>query len=119
MGTIAVVVLNWNGEDWLRRFLPEVVRFNAAADTIQREQRLQRMAHAMGLARCDAQGSEISQALRDMNARLGLPSGLAALGVTESMFGRIIEGALVDHCHRTNPRVASADDYRDILARSM
>ncbi|MBK8338891.1 MAG: glycosyltransferase family 2 protein [Flavobacteriales bacterium] len=31
MGTIAVVVLNWNGEAWLRRFLPEVVRNTAGA----------------------------------------------------------------------------------------
>ncbi|MEK8033975.1 iron-containing alcohol dehydrogenase [Ideonella sp. DXS29W] len=100
-------------------FLPEVVRFNAGADTIQREQRLQRMAHAMGLGRCDAQGTEISEALREMNARLGLPRGLAALGVDESVFGRIIEGALVDHCHKTNPRLASGDDYREILVRSM
>ncbi|WP_374565539.1 iron-containing alcohol dehydrogenase [Ideonella sp.] len=100
-------------------FLPAVVRFNAGAETIQREQRLQRMAHAMGLGHCDAQGTEVSDALRAMNARLGLPTGLAAMGVTEAMFGRIIEGALLDHCHKTNPRLASADDYRELLRASM
>jgi 4-hydroxybutyrate dehydrogenase len=100
-------------------FLPAVVRFNAGAETIQREQRLQRMAHAMGLGACDAQGTEVSEALRAMNARLGLPNGLAAMGVTEAMFGRIIEGALLDHCHKTNPRLASADDYREMLRASM
>jgi len=31
MGTIAVVVLNWNGEAWLRRFLPGVVRHTSGA----------------------------------------------------------------------------------------
>ena len=30
-------------------FLPAVIRFNASAESIQKEQRLQRMAHAMGL----------------------------------------------------------------------
>ncbi len=36
-----------------------------------------RMAHAMGLA----SASDIPEAIRDMNARLGLPTGLAAMGV--------------------------------------
>ena len=100
-------------------FLPAVVRFNASAESIQRERRLQRMAHAMGLGGCDSRGTEVSEALREMNARLGLPSGLAAMGVTPDLFGRIIDGAMKDHCHKTNPRVATADEYREILAASM
>ena len=31
----------------------------------------------------------------------------------------VITGALADHCHKTNPRIASADEYRDILLTSM
>ena len=54
-----------------------------------------------------------------MNARLGLPSGLAALGFERSMFERVVVGALADHCHKTNPRIATADEYREILAASM
>jgi hypothetical protein len=100
-------------------FLPAVVKFNAAAESIQRELRLQRMAHAMGIGSCDAQGTEVAEAIREMNARLGLASGLRALGVTEGLFDRVIEGALKDHCHKTNPRIATADDYREMLAASM
>ena len=99
-------------------FLPAVVRFNASADSIQKENRLQRMAHAMGIGRCDALGTEIAEAIRDLNARLGLPIGLSALGVTSNMFERIIDGAMADHCHKTNPRIATRDDYRAILVAS-
>jgi alcohol dehydrogenase class IV len=77
------------------------------------------MAGAMGIGSCDAHGTEIADAIRAMNARLGLPSGLAALGVTEDLFERIIDGALADHCHKTNPRIATREDYRDILLASM
>ncbi len=100
-------------------FLPAVVRFNAAADSMQRDRRLQRMAHAMGLPSCDSRGTEVAEALREMNARLGLPSGLKAMGVGPDQFGRIVEGALKDHCHKTNPRVATAEEYREILAASL
>lgn len=96
-------------------FLPAVIRFNAAAQSIQREQRLQRMAHAMGLRGCDAQGTEVAEAVREMNARLGLPAGLAALGVGPEHFEAVIAGAMKDHCHKTNPRLASAEDYRQML----
>jgi len=96
-------------------FLPAVVRFNAAADSVQREDRLNRMAHAMGLR----SGSDIPEAIRDMNARLGLPTGLAAMGVETGWYAQVIAGALKDHCHGTNPRIASAQDYEDMLATSM
>lgn len=96
-------------------FLPAVIRFNAAADSIQREQRLQRMAQSMDLPGCDGEGIALAEAVKAMNARLGLPSGLAALGVGEDLFERVVAGALADHCHATNPRLAKADDYRALL----
>ena len=100
-------------------FLPAVVRFNAAAETIQREHRLQRMALAMGLPGCDSLGTEVAQAIQALNARLGLPSGLAAMGVGEELFERVIDGAEADHCHKTNPRLASRADYRELLSTSL
>jgi 4-hydroxybutyrate dehydrogenase len=96
-------------------FLPAVVNFNARADSVRNEARLERMAHAMGLR----SPGDIAEAIRDMNARLGLPSGLGAMGVTADLYDRVIQGALADHCHKTNPREASADDYRAMLAASM
>jgi 4-hydroxybutyrate dehydrogenase len=96
-------------------FLPAVVRFNAVAPSVQQERRLDRMAYAMGLR----SGNDIPEAIRDMNARLGLPSGLAALGVQREWFDQIIDGAMADHCHKTNPREASRNEYREMLEASM
>lgn len=96
-------------------FLPAVVNFNAAANSVQKENRLQRMTRAMGLA----DDTPMVDALKDMNARLGLPKGLHQMGVKESQFDAIIQGAMADHCHQTNPRLASAEDYRAMLFTSM
>jgi 4-hydroxybutyrate dehydrogenase len=96
-------------------FLPAVVTFNGETASVQKDRRLERMARAMGLP----SGSDIPAAIRDMNARLGLPSGLKEMGVEKDWFDRIVQGALADHCHKTNPREASAGDYRELLAASM
>jgi len=100
-------------------FLPAVVRFNAAAPSMAAEDRLARMAHAMGLPGCDAGGEAIARAILAMNADLGLPQGLAALGVGPELFERIVDGAMADHCHKTNPRLATREDYRALLTESL
>jgi alcohol dehydrogenase class IV len=92
-----------------------VISFNRDAPSMRQEQKLDRMAAAMGLDSASA----ICDAIRAMNLRLGIPSGLEQLGVSEDMFARIIEGALADHCHKTNPVLASEHDYRSMLAASM
>ena len=96
-------------------FLPAVIRFNAGAESLQKEERVARMAQAMGLD----SGTDVAQAVHDMTARLGLPTGLRAMGVTEDLFDAVIEHALLDHCHKTNPRIASPEDYRAMLVESM
>jgi len=96
-------------------FLPAVVRFNAKAESVQKEKRLERMARAMGLQ----SAGDIPEAIKDMNQRLGLPRGLAQMGVQREWFERIIKGALADHCHATNPRIASAEDYEEMLTASL
>jgi alcohol dehydrogenase class IV len=100
-------------------FLPAVIRFNAQAESVRRERRLQRMAQAIGLGTCGDDGQELAQAVQELNQRLKLPAGLAALGVSVSDFDRIIDGALADHCHKLNPREATREDYRQLLEQSM
>jgi alcohol dehydrogenase class IV len=97
-------------------FLPAVIRFNAEADSVRREHRIARLAQAMGLA--GMQAGDVADAISAMSARLGLPAGLAAMGAGPELDERIVAHALLDHCHKTNPRLASADDYRAMLAAS-
>jgi 4-hydroxybutyrate dehydrogenase len=96
-------------------FLPAVIEFNKNAESVRNEKKLARMAQAMGLD----DGSEIGPAIKAMTHRLGLPTGLSQIGVTADMFPKIIEGALADHSHKTNPRIASEQDYLRILEQSM
>jgi alcohol dehydrogenase class IV len=96
-------------------FLPAVILFNASEASMQKGKKLERLAETMGLG----QPTEVAPAIKALNQRLGLPSGLAAMGVTPEMFPRVIEGAMADHCHKTNPRTPTAGDYADLLKQSM
>ncbi len=103
-------------------FLPAVIRFNAHATSVRTDRRMQRIAQAMDLGHFEdgfEAADRIADAIADMNQRLGLPAGLSALGVTEKHFADVIDGALLDHCHKLNPRIASADHYRDLLESSL
>jgi len=90
--------------------LPEVVKFNEQAVP----ERVQSVASVFGVRG----GEELAFAIRSLNRRLGLPSGLAEMGVTPDMYDGIAQHALQDHCHVTNPRVATHADYVGMLAAS-
>lgn len=96
-------------------FLPAVIDFNRPSESVQKENKLARMAQAMGLA----DPAEIGPAIKTLNQRLGLPAGLKELDVHRSLFPKIIQGALADHSHKTNPRVASEEDYATMLEQSL
>lgn len=95
--------------------LPAVVRFNRESDTVVRDEKIDRLAQAMGLP----VHVSVEDAIQDMSRRLRLPAGLGAMGVTADLTPRIVTGALADHSHKTNPREASADDYARLIEAAM
>lgn len=63
-------------------------------------------------------GTSPDRFIADMNARIGMPAGLAAMGVTPEMMEKVADEALKDHCHATNPKVATREEYLAILTES-
>jgi 4-hydroxybutyrate dehydrogenase len=90
--------------------MPAVLRFNRTSVG----DKLERIGRAMGMRA----GADVPQAVADLNRRLGLPAGLNAMGVPREALGKIAEAAPKDHCHATNPRPASVEDYLGILEES-
>jgi 4-hydroxybutyrate dehydrogenase len=90
--------------------LPEVVRFNEAAVP----EKVQAIADVFGVRG----GAALAASIRDLNRRLGLPAGLGEMGIGPDLYADIATHALKDHCHATNPRIASHADYVDMLAAS-
>jgi alcohol dehydrogenase class IV len=91
--------------------MPGVVRFNAA----HVGDKITRLKAALGLP----DTADLADSLDGLNAELGIPAGLASLGVTEAVFPWVIERALADHSTPTNPRPPTAEDYRTLLAEAM
>ena len=90
--------------------LPEVVKFN--------EKTVPERVHAIASVFGVSSGDELALAIRSLNRRLELPSGLGEMGVTPDLYEDIATAALKDHCHATNPRVATHADYVAMLAAS-
>jgi len=91
--------------------LPAVLRFNAPAAA----EKYATLRQAFGLP-ADA---DLADAIESLNRRLGLPPGLRAIGVTEEMLPAMVKGAVADHSSASNPRPATAEDYRRLFEEAM
>lgn len=87
--------------------LPHVLRFNAGAAA----DKYPRIAAATGLS----PGGDIAATVERLNKRIGLPASLGALGVTPAHVPDLVAHALADLAGLTNPRKATADDYRTLF----
>ncbi|WP_119153520.1 iron-containing alcohol dehydrogenase [Caldimonas tepidiphila] len=97
--------------------LPSVMAFNLEGS----ERRFAAMARAMGLdvdgMDDAAAGAAFVQALRELNADLGIPSSLRELGIREEDLDGLVDGAAkVTRLLDNNPRPMSRDDMRALYA---
>ena len=91
-------------------FLPAVLRFNAS----ECDEKFERLRQVIGLA----QGADIAEAVAAMNADIGLPSGLQAMGLEEEDIPDLIAYAKKDLSALTNPRNATDEDYEAMIRES-
>jgi 4-hydroxybutyrate dehydrogenase len=91
--------------------LPAVLRFNRS----HAEQKMAALERAIGVPA----GSDLPQFIERLNADLGLPPSLRAMGVTDEVVPAMVEGALADHSTATNPRPVTRTDFDDLFAAAM
>jgi alcohol dehydrogenase class IV len=92
--------------------LPAVLRFNAAAVP-------DRVAHVSVLLGGAAEPLACAAAVAELRARLGLPSGLAAVGIQSSDLDNLADKAFVDACHQCNPRETTRADLLTLYEASL
>ncbi len=91
--------------------LPTILRFNEGTAP----EKYERLAEAMGLSKA----ADLADAVIARNRALGLPGGLAAMGITEGMIADLVPHAVADLSTRTNPRPADAAAYADLFAAAL
>jgi 4-hydroxybutyrate dehydrogenase len=95
-------------------FLHHVMAFNRDVA----EDRLARIGTAFGL-----EGSEAARAqgaidfVRDLGQRIGIPAGLGAAGVDRGLLDALVEQAVADACHLSNPKACTAEDFRALYSK--
>lgn len=63
-------------------------------------------------------GGNPDEQISKLTQELKLPNGLAVLKVIEEMMVTVSHQALKDHCHLTNPRTPSQEEYLELLRES-
>jgi hypothetical protein len=91
--------------------LEPVMRFNAEAVPAK----FAELAHVAGLAAAD----DFVPWLARLKREIGIAPSLAAAGVRREQFPRLVELAVADVCHQTNPRPCSAADFGRFFEQAM
>jgi alcohol dehydrogenase class IV len=99
--------------------LPHVIRFNAQAWP----ERFVPLAAASGIGTEGLPAGEVAlllaERVRELADEVGVPKGLAALGVTEAMLPQMARTTLTDACLATNPREADARDIEMLFRAAL
>jgi alcohol dehydrogenase class IV len=90
--------------------LPAVVEFNEAVihDKLER---------IRGILTPEAK--TLAEGLRALRAKLGLPGGMKAEGVSEADISKLADKAIEDACHRSNPKPTTRDDLAQLYRASL
>jgi 4-hydroxybutyrate dehydrogenase len=91
--------------------LPAVLRFNETAAP----EKYEPLRRALGAG----PDEDLADWVANLNARLGLPQGLAAMGVPPDVLPRIAEHAERDPATETNARPVTRSDYEEMLCESL
>lgn len=93
--------------------LPHSLRMIQEAGAAQ--EKLARLRQVMGLG----PNGDVADAIADLNARIGIPKSLSALGVTEAHYAGSGEYALSDLATASNAIKFGAGEYEALFARSL
>lgn len=74
------------------------------------------LAHVCGLGE---DGAELVPWLRGLKDRIGLGGTLSSHGVTAGQIPRLVEVAMADICHHTNPRPCTAADFERLFGAAL
>ena len=91
--------------------LPAVLRFNRS----HAREKIEILEGALGVPA----GTDLAGFIEKLNADIGLPPSLRAMGVTDAMIPAMVEGALKDHSTATNPRPPSREDFAELFRQAM
>jgi alcohol dehydrogenase class IV len=92
--------------------IDHVMRFNADAAGAK-------MAELARVCGAGVSAADFVSWLGKLKAEVGIPATLAARGVTAAHIPALVEVAVKDTCHQTNPKPCTAEDFRRIFAAAI
>jgi alcohol dehydrogenase class IV len=102
--------------------IDHVMRFNLPAASTKMAE-MARVAGVAGVSGSGATGEAAAAAFIDwltrLKAEVGLPAGLSAVGVKPSQIDALVEVAVMDICHQTNPRPCSREDFAALFRSAL
>ncbi len=92
-------------------FMPTVLQFNEPVCT----EKFAKLREVLGLAG----DADLAQTFADFNADIGLPATLGDMGVTADVCDQVAQWSFEDHSTATNPRPATAADFKDMFTEAL
>lgn len=90
--------------------LPPVMAFNFS----HASEKYAEIARALGIDTCDMNSDEAGNAaidkIKEFNTELNMPAGLGAAGLDRRKIPKLGADAMLDHCHKFNPRRCTQED---------